>query len=93
MPSTNNNTNWKKRSGSVYQQELSLDKYDDPDNSIDKRKGTVIVRTDIETEVQYLEKTTTGVGQEKNNRTLMQLSLMDQKHKLTNTECKIFWFW
>ena len=42
MPSTNNNTNWKKRSGSVYQQELSLDKYDDPDNSIDKRKGTVI---------------------------------------------------
>ena len=64
MPSTNNNTNWKKRSGSVYQQELSLDKYDDPDNSIDKRKGTVIVRTDIKTgEVQYFEKTTTGVGQ------------------------------
>ena len=59
MPSTNNNTNWKNRSGSVYQQELRLDKYDDPDNSIDKRKGTVIVRTDIKTgEVQYFEKTT-----------------------------------
>ena len=74
MPSTNNNTNWKKRSGSVYQQELSLDKYDDPDNSIDKRKGTVIVRTDIETgEVQYLEKTTTGVGQgRKTTETLMR---------------------
>ena len=83
MPSTNNNTNWKKRSGSVYQQELSLDKYDDPDNSIDKRKGTVIVRTDIETEVQYFEKTTSGVGQgRKTTETLKssQLSLMDQKH-------------
>ena len=36
MPSTNNNTNWKKKSGTLYEQELRLFKYDDPDNSIDK---------------------------------------------------------
>ena len=64
MPSTNNNTNWKKKSDNVYEHTLRLEKYDDPDNSIDKKKGNVIVRTNIKTgEVQYFEKTTTGVGQ------------------------------
>jgi len=64
MPSTNNNTNWKKKSDNVYEHTLRLEKYDDPDNSIDKTKGNVIVRTNIKTgEVQYFEKTTSGVGQ------------------------------
>ena len=94
MPSTNNNTNWKKRSGSVYQQELSLDKYDDPDNSIDKRKGTVIVRTDIETgEVQYLEKTTTGVGQgRRTTETLMRTVKSDgsETHNSPTLNAKYF---
>ena len=64
MPSTNNNSGWNKKSDNVYEQTLRLDKYDDPDNSIDKTKGNVIVRTNIKTgEVQYFEKTTSGVGQ------------------------------
>ena len=41
MPSTNNNTNWKKKSDNVYEHTLRLEKYDDPDNSIDKKKGNV----------------------------------------------------
>ena len=94
MPSTNNNTNWKKKSGSVYQQELPLDKYDDPDNSIDKRKGTVIVRTDIKTgEVQYLEKTTTGVGQGKTTtETLMRTVKSDgsETHNSPTLNAKYF---
>ena len=74
MPSTNNNTNWKKKSDDVYEHTLRLDKYDDPDNSIDKTKGNVIVRTNIKTgEVQYFEKTTSGVGQGRTTKeTLMR---------------------
>ena len=74
MPSTNNNTNWKKKSDNVYEHTLRLEKYDDPDNSIDKTKGNVIVRTNIKTgEVQYFEKTTSGVGQGRTTKeTLMR---------------------
>ena len=94
MPSTNNNTNWKNRSGSVYQQELRLDKYDDPDNSIDKTKGTVIVRTDIKTgEVQYFEKTTSGVGQGKTTKeTLMRTVKADgsETHNSPTLNAKYF---
>ena len=94
MPSTNNNTNWKKKSGTLYEQELRLDKYDDPDNSIDKRKGTVIVRTDIKTgEVQYFEKTTTGVGQGRTTtETLMRTVKSDgsETHNSPTLNAKYF---
>jgi len=68
MPSKNNNSNWKKKSGSetIYESTLSLNKYDDPDNPIDKRKGTVISRFNVITgDIELIEKTTTGVGQGK----------------------------
>ena len=94
MPSTNNNTNWKKKSGTLYEQELRLFKYDDPDNSIDKKKGNVIVRTDIKTgEVQYLEKTITGVGQgRRTTETLMRTVKSDgsETHNSPTLNAKYF---
>ena len=94
MPSTNNNTNWKKKSGTLYEQELRLFKYDDPDNSIDKRKGTVIVRTDIKTgEIQYFEKTITGVGQGRTTtETLMRTVKSDgsETHNSPTLNAKYF---
>ena len=44
MPSTNNNTGWKKKDGNelVYETTMPLSKFDDPNNPIDKRKGQVI---------------------------------------------------
>ena len=94
MPSTNNNTNWKKKSDNVYEHTLRLDKYDDPDNSIDKTKGNVIVRTNIKTgEVQYFEKTTTGVGQgRKTTETLMRTVKSDgsETHNSPTLNAKYF---
>ena len=94
MPSTNNNTNWKKKSDNVYEQTLRLEKYDDPDNSIDRRKGNVIVRTDIKTgEVQYFEKTTSGVGQGKRTtETLMRTVNADgsETHNSPTLNAKYF---
>ena len=59
MPSNNNNSNWKKKSGSdtIYETTLSLNKYDDPNNPIDKKKGIVISRFNVvDGEIQLFEK-------------------------------------
>ncbi len=95
MPSTNNNTNWNKKSDNVYESTLPLNKYDDPDNSIDKKKGTVIVRTDIKTgEVQYLEKTTVSgaFGSKSTTETLMRTVKADgsETHNSPTLNAKYF---
>ena len=59
MPSNNNNTNWEKKSGSdtIYETTLSLNKYDDPNNPIDKTKGIVISRFNVsDGQIQFFEK-------------------------------------
>tara|TARA_B100001758_G_scaffold41453_1_gene32615 strand:+ start:6561 stop:7982 length:1422 start_codon:yes stop_codon:yes gene_type:complete len=59
MPSNNNNTNWKKKSGSdtIYETDLPFNKYDDPNNPIDKKKGIVISRFNVvDGEIQLFEK-------------------------------------
>jgi hypothetical protein len=59
MPSNNNNTNWEKKSGNdtIYETTLSLNKYDDPNNPIDKTKGIVISRFNVsDGQIQIFEK-------------------------------------
>ena len=59
MPSNNNNSGWKKKSGSetIYETTLSFNKYDDPNNPIDKKKGIVISRFNVvDGEIQLFEK-------------------------------------
>lgn len=59
MPSNNNNTNWEKKSGSdtIYETTLSLNKYVDPNNPIDKTKEIVISRFNVlDGEIQLFEK-------------------------------------
>ena len=63
MPSTNNNSGWKKKDGneSVYETTLPLSKFDDPNNPIDKRKGQVIARFNVQDgEITLSEKTSSG---------------------------------
>jgi hypothetical protein len=63
MPSTNNNTGWKKKDGneSVYETTMPLSKFDDPNNPIDKRKGQVIARFNVQDgQITLSEKTSSG---------------------------------
>ena len=63
MPSKNNNTGWKKKDGNelVYETTMSFSKFDDPNNPIDKRKGQVIARFNVQDgQITLSEKTSSG---------------------------------